>query len=118
MRSLRKILPALLLACWLPAAFGCKPNTTVQDLAGAQVDPLASAASVRVLVFVSSECPISNQYAPELRRLVRTFEPKGARFWLVYPSERDTPAKIRTHLAAFDFGMRALRDAEHVLVRY
>jgi hypothetical protein len=38
-----------------------------------------------VLVFVRTDCPISNRYAPELRRLQDRFAPRGMAFWLVYP---------------------------------
>ena len=89
----------------------------VHDLDGASVDPLSTSAPT-VLVFVASECPISNQYAPLLRAAARAFAARGVRFWLVYPSRLDSVTKIRAHLAAFDFGMRALRDPEQRLARF
>ena len=56
---------------------------TVHDLAGQPVDPLANQhARAIVFVFLSADCPISNRYAPELRRLQEKFAPLGVRFWL------------------------------------
>ena len=81
-------LPALVLA--LPLLwFGCgrgdstgspPPETktvkasssalTVFDLAGHVLDPFdATDAKAIVFIFISADCPISNRYAPEIRRV-------------------------------------------------
>src|SRR5436190_3763064 len=61
-------------------------ETQALDLDGRPVDPLAATnAAATVLIFVGCECPISNRYAPELRRLHDKFSPRGVRFWMVYP---------------------------------
>jgi hypothetical protein len=112
----RSALRACALACLL-AAGACQSRAAVSDLDGQRVDPLATHDAPTVLVFVSSECPISNRYAPELVRLEHAFAPRGVRFWLVYPSPLDSVARIRTHLHDFGFDMRALRDGSHVLVQ-
>src|SRR5205809_4741266 len=57
------------------------------DLAGHSVDPLNQVTNKAVvLIFVSCECPISNRYAPELRRLNAKFGARGMKFCLVYPN--------------------------------
>jgi thiol-disulfide isomerase/thioredoxin len=106
---------ALLCASWLAAA--CGSNTRVIDVDGAQIDPLDPHGAPTVLVFVSSECPISNQYAPEVQRIARAFAPRGVRFFGVYPSRLDTADEIRAHVLAFGLELRALRDPERALVR-
>jgi hypothetical protein len=93
----------------------CGPRGSARDLDGKPFDPLAKRA-ITALVFVSSECPISNRYAPALKQLATSRAPQGVRFWLVYPDRTDDATKIRKHLADYDYGMRALRDPEHVLV--
>jgi hypothetical protein len=91
----------------------------VRDLAGRLIDPLQAAPPSRatVLIFVSTECPYSNRSAPEIQRVMAEFEPKGVRFWLVYPNPSDTPALIRAHLKAFAYRDVALRDPDHALVK-
>ncbi len=108
---------ALALCLLLRASVSCTSHTAVRDLDGATIDPLSSEAPT-VLVFVASECPISNQYAPLLHAMAKDFGVRGVRFWLVYPSRLDSATKIRAHQAAFDFGMRALLDPEQRLVRF
>ena len=88
------------------------------DLAGAPVDPLPGpGAGPAVLVFVRTDCPVANRYAPELRRLNERFASRGVSFWLVYADAAETPEMIRRHQADFGLGFRALRDPRHELVR-
>jgi hypothetical protein len=89
------------------------------DLENRRVDPLVSVSGVRatVLVFVSTDCPVSNRYAPEVRRLSESLASKGVAFWLVYPNASESPQQIREHLTSFSFPMQALRDPEHALAK-
>lgn len=92
----------------------------VLDLDGRLVDPLAPASGVRatVFVFITSDCPIANRYAPEIQRLAAIFTPQGVRFWLVYANPHEPVASIRNHLRQFQYAIPALRDPEHALVRF
>ena len=92
----------------------------VPDLDGRLVDPLAPAPGVRatVFVFITTDCPIANRYAPEIQRLTAIFTPQGVRFWLVYANPHEPLASIRNHLRQFQYAIPALRDPEHALVRF
>jgi Redoxin len=92
----------------------------VLDLDGRLVDPLAPAAGVRatVFVFITTDCPIANRYAPEVKRLTAIFTSQGVRFWLVYANPHEPVASIRNHLRQFQYAIPALRDPEHALVRF
>ena len=92
----------------------------VLDLDGRLVDPLAPAPGVRatVFVFITTDCPIANRYAPEIQRLTEIFTSEGVRFWLVYANPHEPPASIRNHLRQFQYVIPALRDPEHALVRF
>jgi hypothetical protein len=79
--------------------------------------PFASAARARVFLFVRSDCPITNRYAPELQRLAKEFAGGGAEFWLVYPDPAATARSIRDHVAQYSFPGTALRDPQHQLVK-
>ena len=88
------------------------------DLEGHAVDPLqAPEARAVVLLFVRSDCPISNRYAPEIRRIHDRFAGRGVVFWLVYPDPQASVAEIRRHLAEYRYPGRALQDPGHVLVK-
>lgn len=106
---------ALILAT-APAAAG--PATRVLDLAGRPANPLMFDSRTRatVLVFTTTDCPISNRYAPEIERLAARFAAQGIRFVLVYPVRADEPATIREHLTMFAYSMDAVRDTAQELV--
>jgi hypothetical protein len=85
------------------------------DLDGGPADPIG-APGVTVLVFVRTDCPVSNRYAPELNRLHAKFAPRGAGFWLVYPDPREDASAVRAHVREYGYAMGALRDPAHDLV--
>jgi hypothetical protein len=77
----------------------------------------AAGPHARIFLFVRTDCPITNRYAPELRRLSQEFQGRGADFWLVYPDPAATEQAIRDHMAQYSFPGTALRDPRHELVK-
>jgi hypothetical protein len=71
---------------------------------------------VTVAVFARSDCPISNRFAPEIRRLYETYQPRGVDFYLVYVDPAEEPQTIRRHLKEFNYPCQGLRDPKHQLV--
>lgn len=67
-----------------------------------------------VLVFTTTDCPISNRYAPEINRLASTFTGK-VRFMLVYPVPADTDDRIRDHVKKFGYTAAWRRDVDQQL---
>jgi hypothetical protein len=96
------------------------PNAAGQqalDLGGSPKDPLKeSPGKVVVMVFVRTDCPISNRYAPLVQEMSVKYGREAA-FWLVFPDKNESPASIRAYLKEFNYKMPALRDSEHVLVK-
>ena len=87
------------------------------DLEGKPVDPIkASGGKIAVLVFVRTDCPISNRYAPLLQKLNEEFAAK-AKFWLIYPDKNTTSRQAKEHLRQFHYSFSALRDPDHTLVK-
>ena len=94
-------------------------SVRVPDLDGKLIDPFESPAGTKatVLLFVSTDCPISNRYAPDVRKLYDTYKKDGVVFWLVYPNPADAVSDIRDHLKSFSYPGTALRDPKHDLVK-
>lgn len=90
----------------------------VTSLDGNPVDPFAVPQGVRarVLVFTTTDCPISNRYAPELTRLAAQFKARGVEFWMVYPVPGDSPERIRAHVGRFGVQLPVARDTRGTLV--
>lgn len=88
------------------------------DLSGRPVNPFKeSRAKAVTLLFVRTDCPISNHYAPEIQRLYRKFRAEGVAFWLVYPDDTTTAAEIEAHNKEYRLELPVLRDPELRLVQ-
>jgi len=112
MVSVWRTFTCLLLLCGLSSA-----QEHVFDLSGKHVDPFqASSGKLLVLVFVRTDCPISNRYAPKIQRLSAQYQ-HDARFWLVYPDKTESPAAIQRYLGDYRYKLPALRDPQHALVK-
>lgn len=72
----------------------------------------------RVFLFVRTDCPIANRYAPEIMKLHEQFC-DVAEFVLVYASPRESTSQIEAHTTEFYAQqIPALRDAQHSLVAH
>ena len=92
----------------------------ISDLDGRAWPLLApSKGAAHLLVFVGTECPISNRYAPELGRIATSYAAKGVRMFLVYEDPGLDAARVRRHLAEFYPGVAlpAFIDRDAALAR-
>lgn len=107
-----------LFLAFLAAAFalGSSENGKFRDLHGNLIDPFSSGAHARVFLFVRTDCPITNRYAPELQRLASQFKTQGVDFWLVYPDRTEKPQSVEKHIEQYQFPGIALLDPRHQLV--
>lgn len=121
MRAVRKLILLLVVALWGAgqthgADSGNKASLFLRDASGATVDPLAVGTNKAViLLFISTDCPISNAYAPEVNRIAAEFGPKGVALRLVYADADVTPAIAKKHLGDYRYMMQALFDPEQKL---
>jgi thiol-disulfide isomerase/thioredoxin len=120
-RAFRRVSPCLLaiaavlifFVSILPIAAGRQ----ALDLGGSPKDPLKETpGKVVVLVFVRTDCPVSNRYAPLLQELSAKYGREAA-FWLVFPDKNESPESIRYYLREYNYKLPALRDPEHALVK-
>jgi thiol-disulfide isomerase/thioredoxin len=114
-----RLLLIVIAIVWLASFPSTVPSAqnTAFDLAGYPFNPLKSpGGKIVVLVFVRTDCPISNRYAPTIQRLSAAYADK-ATFWLVYPSKSESADTIRKHERNFGYNIPALRDPQRVLVK-
>lgn len=101
------------------AASPSKPSPKIADLDGRFFNPFQTSQSGSlVFIFLRTDCPVSNRYAPEISRIEKKFGPRGVRFLLVYPDPDETPATIRNHLKEYSYTIAAARDPRHDLVKF
>jgi thiol-disulfide isomerase/thioredoxin len=104
---------ALLMLVFVPAF----ARQQVFDLAGSLLYPLKLApGKVLVFVFVRTDCPISNRYAPLIQELSAKYV-REASFFLVFPDKEESAEKIRDYMREYSYQFSALRDPELALVK-
>lgn len=116
MRNIARHAVAMALA--LAAVFSSvAAGQSVVDLRGSAAEELAKArGKVLVLVFVRTDCPVSNRYAPLIQQMSRQHG-KDVSFRLVFPDKSESPEKIRTFLRDYKYELSAIRDVDHALVK-
>ena len=83
---------ALLLIAGLAAT-----PVAVQDIDGHRLSLLSPPEhQLELLFFISSDCPISNRYAPEIQRVCNDYQSRGVRCVAVYPDAPDA-ATVKRH---------------------
>jgi Redoxin len=91
---------------------------TLIDLDGKPFNWVAKPSEISVAVFTRTDCPISNRYAPEVRRLYERFHDKNVAFYLIYVDPDETVEAIRKHLQEFNYPCQALRDPTHAFTHH
>jgi thiol-disulfide isomerase/thioredoxin len=105
------------------AAFTLSPLTKsavaqeVKDFRGSAAGFIAeSHDKVLVLVFVRTDCPISNRYAPLIQQMSTKYG-QAASFQLIFPDRKQSQETIREFLDDFHYQLPAIRDVDHVLTK-
>src|SRR5436309_2990929 len=91
---------------------------TVPDINGVPRSPLKPEGKASVLFFITSDCPISNSYAPEIQRICSEYGSKKVSCTLVYVDPDLTIADVKKHMKDFSYsGVPAILDSTQKLVQ-
>ncbi len=77
----------------------------------------AAGAKASVVVFYSTECPMSNAYLTALNEMARRYGPEGARFVGVNASREEAVPALKAHAKEFEIAFPLLKDDGGDLVR-
>src|ERR1700737_4775748 len=106
-------MPALL--C-VPALYAA--SLTIPDINGVPRAPLKPEGKALVLFFITSDCPISNSYAPEIRRICSEYDPKQVSCDLIYIDPTLTVADVKKHVQDFGYSsLPAIFDSSQKVVK-
>lgn len=89
----------------------------ITDLRGNPADPLWDHGKVQVLLFVRTDCPITNRYAPELQRIASQFAESPVNFSLVYSGKTEAGPAVEEHIRQYRFPGTAILDPGQELAR-
>ncbi len=107
-----KWLPAMAIGTVLLAApatvrraFVANPSITIRDIDGVRRQPLLAAPGhAAALFFVTEDCPVSNYYSHEIRRICEDYAHRGLGCSLVYADPATTDERARRHAAEYGHG--------------
>ena len=88
----------------------------IRTIDGAALRPLEPAGVANVILFIATDCPISNGYAPEIQRLCGAYASRGIGCTLIYEDPGVTAGAVRTHLDEYRYrGVPAAIDHDGAL---
>lgn len=103
--------------CLLSFPFPAPAQKTALHLDGSAADLFQEASGKPVvLVFVRTDCPVSNRYAPLIQRISSHYGDRVG-FRLVYLGKTASAERIRQHESEYGYKLPALRDPQHMLVK-
>jgi len=76
-----------------------------------------ASAKATVFIFVATDCPNSNTYAPVLARLYREYSRHGVIFFAIYSDPAETATAVRKHDSDFKIPYPALLDPQQTLAK-
>jgi hypothetical protein len=112
----RKLSPLAILALCVTSLSGA--SLAIQDINGVQRLPLHPDGKASVLFFITSDCPISNSYAPEIQRICSDYASKKVSCDLVYVDPDLKTADVKKHVADYGYAkVPAILDSTQTLVK-
>jgi peroxiredoxin len=114
--ALKGIIHSLVLCVPLLASAGTLPHLSLADTSG-RVHTAADWAGKRavVLLFVSTDCPLSNRDVPEMNRIASAYAPRGVVFYAVQGDATVPLDQVRAHVKEFGYTFPYLIDPEESL---
>jgi thiol-disulfide isomerase/thioredoxin len=70
-----------------------------------------------VIFFTTTDCPLSNNYVPEMNRIQKAYAGRGVAFYAVQTDTTIPDVEVRRHAKEFGFSFPVLFDPDQFLVR-
>ena len=71
-----------------------------------------------VLFYVTTDCPLSNGYAPEMNRIAETYAPRAVKFYAVQGDTTIADDEVRRHARDFAYRFPVLLDPQLLLAHH
>ncbi|MBZ5723780.1 MAG: thioredoxin family protein [Acidobacteriia bacterium] len=95
------------------------PEFSLTDTAGRVHTPAEwSGRRAIVLLFLSTDCPLSNGYVPELNRIAHDYSGRGVAFYAVQGDATVSADEVRRHVKEFGYTFPYLFDPQESLAAY
>lgn len=88
---------------YLGLAWAAASAVEIRDIDNRLLRLFRPLGKANVLFFVSSDCPISNSYAPEIQRICDEYHSRGVGCSLLYEDVNVNASAVRTHLNEYRY---------------
>jgi thiol-disulfide isomerase/thioredoxin len=93
-------------------------NFALKDLEGKEWSLNAGAGKkATVVVFVSTECPMSNAYLPQLAEMAKTYKPRGVSFIAINANAEEDTKQVAAHAKEYGIAFPLLLDPQGTAVK-
>jgi peroxiredoxin len=83
---------------------------SIQDLKGNPVKFSTLKGDLTVIMFVATQCPVSNAYNERMKALQTDYAAKGVRFIAINANSTEPAAEVQTHAATHGFSFPVFKD--------
>jgi peroxiredoxin len=115
-RLLALTLLSVALVCGQDFTLGSKvTDFTVQDLQGSTIPFSSLRGAVTVVVFTSTNCPVSNAYNERMNAVYHDYNAKGVSFIFVNANKNESASDVAAHAKSVGFAFPVYKDPDNVL---
>jgi alkyl hydroperoxide reductase subunit AhpC len=75
----------------------------------------AFAQDIKVVVFISTVCPVSNSYNLRMKELYRDYAPKGVQFEFLNANQNESEMDVEDHARSVGFPFPVTKDVNNVV---
>lgn len=105
-------------AAWAATPSKQTPHFSLADTSGVTHTDAEWHGSTVVLFFLTTDCPISNGYVPEMNRIAKEYAARGVRAYGVMTDTSVPLVDLRKHVKDFAYTFPVLIDPTQILVKY
>lgn len=88
---------------------------TVSNLSGVPVNFSSLKGDLTVMMFVATQCPVSNAYNDRMNAVYNEYAPKGVKFVVINSNSSEPAAEVRLHAANHGFPFAVYKDVDNVV---
>jgi thiol-disulfide isomerase/thioredoxin len=109
--SLASAVPALAQG---PISLGAKVDAIPAQTTSAATQQFPTAGHVTAVIFIATQCPVSNGYNDRMKALYSDYSPKGVQFVFLNANSTEPAAEVESHRAAHGFPFPVYKDVNNV----
>jgi peroxiredoxin len=88
---------------------------TVSSFSGTPVSFSSLKGDLTVVMFIATQCPVSNAYNDRMKAVYNEYAPKGVKFVVINSNSTESADDVRLHAATHNFPFAVYKDVENVV---